>query len=359
MEVANSKLLRLLPLSGHNVPTKEFSRSPSDAMTAAPARSKPKYNLMKIYGGAFKPNAKPKFDPIDDGIDSIMIFNQRPKCSKIIVFDLDETIGSFSELFVLWKSIHKIKEFDPENIQKTFNEMLDLYPEFLRHGIVVILEFLLHKKRIGECSQIYIYTNNQCTINSPHDNMQWVQLISQYFNYRLGLAPNEQIFDKIICAFKINNVIINTSRTTNNKTHGDFIRCTILPKNAEICFIDNTYYDKMKHDKVYYIQPKSYYHHLSKSTMMERLMASPLVERFVKHSNNKNNKEEFRLQLDKMIPNYLTEKIDKNEIQIDLLVSQKLMFHIRDFFYMTSRKERTRKMKLRMGKYTKKVRRNP
>jgi hypothetical protein len=342
MELANSNILRL----------------PSGTMEI----SKPKYNLMKIYGGAFKPKAKPKIEPIDDGVDSIMIFNQRPKCSKVIVFDLDETIGSFSELFVLWKSINRIKEFGPGNIQNTFNEMLDLYPEFLRHGIVVILEFLLHKKRIGECSHIYIYTNNQCTINSPHDNMQWVQLISQYFNYRLGLGPTEQIFDKIICAFKINNVIVNTSRTTNNKTHGDFIRCTLLPKHTEICFIDNTYYDKMKHDKVYYIQPKSYYHHLSKSTMIERLTASPLVEIFVKHSNNKNNHhnmEEFRLQLDKMIPNYPTEKIDKNEIQIDLLVSQKLMFHIRDFFYLTSRKERTRKMKLRMGKYTKKVRRNP
>jgi hypothetical protein len=315
---------------------------------------------MKIYSGAFKPHSKPKIDTLNDMPGSVVVFNQKPKSSKVIVFDLDETIGSFSELFVLWKTINHLEsEFIENNIkmdQTVFNDMLDLYPEFLRHGIVVILEFLLHKKRIRECSHIYIYTNNQCTINSPHDNMQWIQLITQYFNYRLGLGPTEQIFDKIICAFKINNVIINTLRTTNSKTYGDFIRCTLLPKNTEICFIDNTYYDKMKHDKVYYIQPKSYYHHLSKSTMMERLMASPLVDRIVA---NNNKKEEFRLKLDKMMPNYPTVKIDKSEIQIDLLVSQKLMFHIRDFFYLTSRKERTRKMKLRMGKYTKKVRRNP
>ena len=55
----------------------ELSRSPSDAMTASPARSKPTYNIIKIYSGAFKPNAKPKIDTLTDMPGSVVIFNQK------------------------------------------------------------------------------------------------------------------------------------------------------------------------------------------------------------------------------------------------------------------------------------------
>jgi len=62
--------------------------------------------------------------------------------SKVVVFDLDETLGSFGDLFLLWTGIKHIHpEFD------SFSELLDIYPEFLRTGIFAILQFLSKKKK--------------------------------------------------------------------------------------------------------------------------------------------------------------------------------------------------------------------
>ena len=112
--------------------------------------------------------------------------------SRVVAFDLDETLGSFTDLEVLWSTL---QDFTNNHIPVNFNKLLDLYPEFLRYGILPILEYLLAKKQTGECSHLYIYTNNQCFIG-------WVDLISNYFNY--ALKSKRPVFNQIISAFKIN-----------------------------------------------------------------------------------------------------------------------------------------------------------
>ena len=67
---------------------------------------------------------------------------------KIVVFDLDETLGYFTELGIFWDSlVHymKIKQ-KPELNQTDFNAILDLSPEFLRPNIINILNYLKTKK---------------------------------------------------------------------------------------------------------------------------------------------------------------------------------------------------------------------
>ena len=46
----------------------------------------------------------------------------RSKTKKVIVLDLDETIGSFGELYLLWTNV------SIEKNQKNFNDIFDLYP---------------------------------------------------------------------------------------------------------------------------------------------------------------------------------------------------------------------------------------
>ena len=61
---------------------------------------------------------------------------------KIVVFDLDETLGYFTEFGIFWDSLSnylKIKE-KPKLNQDDFNETLDLYPEFLRPNKINILK---------------------------------------------------------------------------------------------------------------------------------------------------------------------------------------------------------------------------
>lgn len=77
---------------------------------------------------------------------------------RVIAFDLDETMGSFTDLEILWSGLqHFTKKYVPIN----FNNLLDLYPEFLRYGIEHIIEFLIQKKRAVNANTFsYIPTIN-------------------------------------------------------------------------------------------------------------------------------------------------------------------------------------------------------
>ena len=44
------------------------------------------------------------------------------------------------------------------------------------------------------------------------------------------------------------------------------------------------------------------------------------------------------------------------EMPIDVLISQKIMYHIKDFFYLTTRNMKTRKIQIAFGNFTRKKR---
>lgn len=272
------------------------------------------------------------------------------KINKVVVFDLDETIGSFGELMVLWNCLELIKEkyhLSYELNQDLFNLFLDLYPECLRYGILVIFEYLLHKKKKGECSKIFVYTNNK---GSPH----WPNKIKEYIDYKLNVTG---FIDKIIHAFKINNIIIEPMRTDVKKKYTDFIRCSILSKKTEICFIDDTYYHKMKHDKIYYIQPKGYNHKLLLSQILNRFFESEFfMKKILYEKTDRENIIDFITSCFKeQYPNEYNNQLTI-EMPIDVLISQKIMYHIKDFFYLTTRNLKTRKIKFSFGNFTRKKR---
>ena len=98
--------------------------------------------------------------------------------NKVVVFDLDETIGYFLELGVFWETL--LLYTKPANIltQETFNNLLDLYPEFIRPNIFTILKYLKRQKSSGLCRSVMIYTNN----NGPPE---WVHFIKNYIHEKL------------------------------------------------------------------------------------------------------------------------------------------------------------------------------
>jgi len=266
---------------------------------------------------------------------------RRRSNGRVIAFDLDETLGSFTDLEILWSALqHFTQEYTPIN----FNQLLDLYPEFLRYGIIHILEFLLQKKKMGHCKQIYIYTNNQC-------NPPWVDFISEYFTYKLNEKTN--IFDKIIRAFKIGKERIDLDRTSHSKTYSDFIRCTLLPETTEICFIDNVEYTSMEKDRVYYIQPYSYYHHLSTHEIIQRFITSPIIYNVKGGHNTQLIHQSIADYF--IYRNHITNGNSiLSDLKRDILVSQKIMYHLKEFFYLTSKRKRTQKKYNKIGHCTRK-----
>jgi len=258
---------------------------------------------------------------------------------KTFVFDLDETIGSFSELYILFKCIEymktdlKLNIFD--NDKELLFSLLDLFPEFFRYGISVIFQYLHEKKRITNNISVYIYTNNSCI------PISWTSIIVKYMEEKFGV---NDLFDNIIRAFKIGNQIVEYNRTTVTKTYKDLIRCVHIPENTELCFIDNVEYPKMKHRHVYYIQPKPYYHYVNRSE---------IIERFINSHCGKLMQSLVQDKLENLVMNYYNKndyilheyKKTKEEVENDILISKKIMYHIKNFFYMKIRKLKTRKKK--------------
>ena len=67
---------------------------------------------------------------------------------KIVVFDLDETLGYFTELGLFWDSLIeyiKAEKINYKLAQDDFNETLDLFDEFVRPNIVSVLNYLKYK----------------------------------------------------------------------------------------------------------------------------------------------------------------------------------------------------------------------
>jgi hypothetical protein len=232
---------------------------------------------------------------------------------KIVVFDLDETLGYFVEMAIFWNCLQLFLEKE----KLDFFEIFELYPEFLRPNILNILEYIKEKKKVGHCYKLFIYTNNQ-------GSKVWIQQIIDYFEKKLEY----KLFDRILCAFKIHGKRVETCRTTPQKTYTDFIRCTKITKNTKICFLDDHYYPNMKNENVYYIYVKPYYHDLPFHVMIQRYIDSQREKKTIPdetpfYENMKNQM--------KMYPFTLVEKSQK-DYNFDLILGEEILEHLHHFF---------------------------
>ena len=259
---------------------------------------------------------------------------------KIVVFDLDETLGYFTEFGIFWDClIYYLKNKNEETItQSDFNDILDLFPEFLRPNIINILNYLKNKKQSLCCHKMMIYTNN----SGPKE---WAHHIIDYFSKKI----NYKLFDQLISAFKINGKVVEVCRTTHDKTYNDFIKCTKLPINAEICFLDDTFYPEMANDNIYYINVKPYYHDLKFEYMLDKFSKSDIGKKII------NNDDNFIKIMNEHIKLYKYDCIDKetNEYEMDKIVGKQIIKHLQDFFNKTKKNKTIRNKKVKNYKLNK------
>ena len=242
--------------------------------------------------------------------------------SKIVVFDLDETLGYFMELGMFWdalKAYIKHKQIKQPIDQHLFNKVLDLYPEFLRPNIINILIYLKKKKKKNHCSKLMIYTNNQGPV-------EWANYIMKYFEEKI----NYKIFDQIIAAFKVQGKRVELCRTTHMKTHADLIKCTKLPEDTQICFLDDVFYPDMSNEKIYYVNVKPYIHDLEFDEMVTRMLNSDIL---VGQDTDPTYCREFILGYMKRY-NYIYVGKNEHTQDVDKIVSKKILQHLHIFFKM-------------------------
>jgi hypothetical protein len=275
---------------------------------------------------------------------------QRKK--KVIVFDLDETLGSFGEFFEIWNMLFTIQSPETHKSKsyltlkkEMFFQLAELYPEFFRPHIFQLLKYVYSKIVKGECEYVYLYTNNQCTYP------EWVELLIYYMTAKIAKLNSDgtfspPLFARPVCAFKIHDKIIEQGRTSHLKKHADFISCTLLPRHIEICYIDDKYYTDMVHDKVYYIQPPPYYHPLSHNIIYERLLSSDVLAVMLKHNI---------ITLSPQNP-FQNRVFNNSRVLSDTEnhhIHTKMMYYLKEFFILTTRRPTTRKHNQKLGRFTK------
>jgi hypothetical protein len=232
---------------------------------------------------------------------------------KIVVFDLDETLGCFTEVGMFWDVLNHLLNESPTN--NTFYNILDLFPNFLRPHIFLILQYVIDQRSQGKCHQLMIYTNNQ----GPRS---WVKLISDYFNYKLGV----KVFDQIIAAFKVNGEIVEVKRTTQNKCVDDLFNCTQLSTDTEIFFLDDQYHPLMDQQNVFYITVQPYYFSLP----FHEMAAQFYDNNFIKEPSSKT---EFVHQVKTYMSRYSTYQVVLKapaDQEIDKIVSKKLLDYLEE-----------------------------
>jgi len=255
---------------------------------------------------------------------------------KIVVFDLDETLGYFTQFGIFWDSLSNYLKIKKIHLSQTdFHDVLEIFPEFLRPNIINILTYLKNKKRTNCCNKMMIYTNN----TGPQE---WARHIISYFEKKI----NFKLVDQIIAAFKINGKRVEICRTTQNKTHKDLIRCTKIPADAEICFMDDYFYPEMENDNIYYINIKPYYHDLNFDIMLERFKKSDVGIRLIDNDNNFDN---LMMEHIKLFKYMVVEKNDK-EYEVDKILGKHIISHLHSFF---NRSTKNRTIKNRGNKKNK------
>jgi hypothetical protein len=244
---------------------------------------------------------------------------------KIVVFDLDETLGYFVELGIFWDSLHNYAKSINADIKKIFtqeyfNTVLDIFPEFIRPSIMSILQYVKVKKQTKQCQGVMIYTNNQ----GPKE---WGHFITNYFENKLKY----RLFNHIISAFKVNGKIVEFCRRSHDKTIKDFMRCSKLPENVDVCYLDDTYYPEMNAENVYYIKIKPYTHDLQFDLMIHRFIRNDVSKKLISGSHAEKEFSDFMKENMTKYEFVYNEK-SKDEYDIDKIITKKTMVHLHAFF---------------------------
>jgi len=155
---------------------------------------------------------------------------------KIIIFDVDETLGAFFPFFKYCSSMVKLNNLT----FPVFKYLLDINPHYLQPNIIFILQYIKLTK--SPTCKVALFTNNE-------GDPQWIEHIKLYFNSLL----NYELFDKIVLSSKY-----EPKRKHVSKSLDDFLECTKYPKSCKVLFIDDQYHPMMVQPNVTYLHIKPY-----------------------------------------------------------------------------------------------------
>jgi len=165
----------------------------------------------------------------------------------IIAINL-ETIGFFDNFIIFIESLHQYFGLQFNLSQAMFNQLLDLYPEFLLPNLLKIFNYLNYQKTIGNV--------NTCILTSSKNyNIMFIFKLINYFNYKL-----------------------NRKLITKYFTYNEFYK-TYLKKNycETVLYISNQKnFSRDYNSSIKYIILDEYTYYISILTMVSRIKNSSI-----------------------------------------------------------------------------------
>ena len=165
---------------------------------------------------------------------------------KIIVFDLDNTIGFFEQFIYILNCI--------STPDISYNYLFDLFPECFRPNIFEIFTYLLQQKKNCKIKGVLLYSNN--------NNDFFVKKVIEYIQYKL----NDTLFDCVITKE-------HPYRKIKVKHYDDLIDCSngIITFFSKICFIDDKQHLSMITEQVFYIRCENYTFYVPSKEVYKRI----------------------------------------------------------------------------------------
>lgn len=262
------------------------------------------------------------------------------KTKVAVVFDLDETIGHFWQIGNLWESIKYFKgnKFG----ERDFHKILDMFPHVFRPGIFEVFKYLKAQKIRDRNIKIVIYSNNQ---GPP----AWANMIKRYIEKKINY---KNLFDKVITAWKVNGVIYNKCRKTNEKTYSEIVRCAKLNKDTEIFFVDDAYHPRMYNKKIDYMHINRWIFGYNINYMVEKFLKSDCCKKIGVSDKD--------FLMDRMPPymrsntyGYIKYPNVSKPMQKDKIIGRQLLNNIKGFLSEKNKKSVTNKKRTRQ-RYTRK-----
>lgn len=228
---------------------------------------------------------------------------------SVFVWDVDETLGSFTTLDKIVSLLERI--YDRKLIKEEIFLLIDIFPEILRPNIIKMLKYLKNQKKKQNCQKVVIYTNNV----GPNE---WVNTIKSYLEHKI----KGSLFDKIIRAYKINNIQVEPNRTEYEKTYEDLVRCMNVDKIEKVCFIDDQHHPLIDDIRVNSLHIPPYYKDYNPQEIIIRLLNSPFKKSF----------RDINYFVDFINKNYHKEKyFNEKEIMYNELDDNVLTNHLKQF----------------------------
>ena len=200
---------------------------------------------------------------------------QKDQQNKLVVFDMDETLGYFSQLYVIWTSLVKLSNSKLSVFD--FYRLSDIYIFYYHPTVFKTLKFLKDNN-----IKTIIFTNNQGLY-------WWPKLIALYLNYKVtgenSTSYEKNVFKTVIGSYILQNKINDKRRTSVMKKFSDLKNIMKLNNNSKVLFLDDQDHPEMRSPSVDYFRFPQYVIMLPPTSIVNIFLHSIYGKQFIQKNN--------------------------------------------------------------------------